>query len=783
MACCPAHDDSNPSLSISRGDDGRILLHCHAGCDFASICNAAGLEPAELCGSAVPATSRSSRPRGDSRGFTDPDVATQWMAEKLGGAKIAQTYVYARPDGTGGEHFRVIRFEKPDGDKTFRVMHRQSNGRWRFQDPPGQLPPYHADVLAGRPGDPVLVVEGEKCVEVAEDMGSLATTSAHGSKSPHKTDWSLLAGRDVVIWPDADEPGERYASHVATAITQLNPPARVKIIAAMNTLGNGADIADWAATGSDAAMLGTLIGNAKPWTPTRAIVNVSGPLDEVSATTLDAIETANHPPIVYVRNGRVVRTRRDENDCPIIGEVGIDELRHRAARAASFIKVRADGSICDVPPPDVVIKDLLAAEQCWPFPPLVGVTEVPSLRPDGSIVDQPGYDAATRLVYVPDPSLTIPPIPATPTPADAENAARFILDDVLGDFPFILDGPGGISASRANAVGLLLTPIMRPLIEGAVPLALIDAPVAGTGKGLLGSAVTTIATGREAPMFIAPGREEEWSKQLTSSLIKGNAVVIIDNLTRTLGSPSLSAAVTAPVWDARVLGVSRNAGVAVRVTWIGTGNNIRLGGDMPRRAYWIRLDPLMAQPWERDGFRHPELLKWVREHRGEIVAALLTMARSWYVADAPPGDLRLGSFECWSQTIGGVLDVAGVAGFLDNRADMLTQADDDGPAWAGFLAECAQVFGDKPFTVADVTAKIGDGLYGDKLRSALPDHLADAHADQHKSFARRLGKAFASIDRRRFDDRGLRVERDRKDTHTGVQRWRIAGSDITDKEL
>lgn len=48
VALCPAHDDRNPSLSIAQGDDGRILLHCHAGCDFNKVLMALGLSARDL---------------------------------------------------------------------------------------------------------------------------------------------------------------------------------------------------------------------------------------------------------------------------------------------------------------------------------------------------------------------------------------------------------------------------------------------------------------------------------------------------------------------------------------------------------------------------------------------------------------------------------------------------------------------------------------------------------------------------------------------------------------
>jgi hypothetical protein len=77
---------------------------------------------------------------------------------------------------------------------------------------------------------------------------------------------------------------------------------------------------------------------------------------------------------------------------------------------------------------------------------------------------------------------------------------------------------------------------------------------------------------------------------------------------------------------------------------------------MPRRCYGIRLDAKMARPWQRDGFRHPDLLSWVADHRGELLAALLVMARAWFVGGMPKPESipYIGGFSEWVGTIGGV---------------------------------------------------------------------------------------------------------------------------------
>lgn len=136
-------------------------------------------------------------------------------------------------DQNGNEHLVVVRFDN-EKDKSYRPFHRDEAGRWVMADPPGKLPLCNLQKLLSPDlnplSEPVFVVEGEKCVCELETLGVLVTTSAHGSNSENKTDWQPLAGRNVVILPDADEGGQGYAETVARMLMQLSPRAMVRIV-------------------------------------------------------------------------------------------------------------------------------------------------------------------------------------------------------------------------------------------------------------------------------------------------------------------------------------------------------------------------------------------------------------------------------------------------------------------------------------------------------------------------------------------------------------------------
>jgi hypothetical protein len=491
-------------------------------------------------------------------------------------------------------------------------------------------------------------------------------------------------------------------------------------------------------------------------------------LRDVTADALKALQIANDPPEVFVRAGALVRVREDEHGTPQIQPMELNHIRGRLARVADFVKVSKQGESfveTKVSPPEIVVKDLMALSS-WPFPPLEAVVESPILRPNGSIFDTTGYDPETRLYYRPLPGFACPEIPAEPTQGQVRAALEKV-NEAVGEFPY------ADKASAANALALIITSLIRQAIDGPTPLGLIDAPQAGTGKSLIAEVVAIVGTGRAGEMLGASRDDEEWRKAITAKLVGGSTLVIVDNVEGRLYAPSLARALTSRTWTDRVLGRSEVATVKQRATWAATGNNISLGGDLARRCYWIRLDAKQSRPWQREGFRHPDLTAWAREKRGELVAAVLTMARAWYAAGEPKaeGTPRLGSFEAWTETIGGILTFAGVGGFLGNLEELYDKADESSAEWEAFLQEWWRQLGEDPITGKALTKLINEEK---ALKDALPGDLSEALDKGEGSFTRRLGKALAKRAGTRYGDEGWHISEAGEERRAKL--WRVQDS-------
>ena len=254
---CSAHDDHKPSLSITESDDGRVLVRCHAGCTAEAVCSAVGLKLVDLMPADSVAVARATQSHKASNNGQHSKRGSGTPAKSYNTAKSAVAalerkhgkrsglWIYcdadSKPVGV------IVRWDK-DGGKDIRPVARHGDG-WTIGGMRAPRPLYRLPDLAG--ADRVYITEGEKAADAACSIGLTATTSAHGSQSPDKTDWTPLAGKECVILPDHDEPGREYADRVAAILTQLTPPATVRVVG-LPDLPDSGDMADWVAARLDA---------------------------------------------------------------------------------------------------------------------------------------------------------------------------------------------------------------------------------------------------------------------------------------------------------------------------------------------------------------------------------------------------------------------------------------------------------------------------------------------------------------------------------------------------
>lgn len=421
---------------------------------------------------------------------------------------------------------------------------------------------------------------------------------------------------------------------------------------------------------------------------------------------------------IYQRSGLLVSVGRESRkaqgvwsavqDRPRITTMSIPHLRLRMDLAAQWLRPTERAPVPDLPPRWVC--ETLIERGDWRFPRLEGVIETPTIRPDGSVLDRPGYDADSGLLYL--PSIRYPRIPAEPTKDDAADAAVALLEP-FRDFPFTEE------PDQAACLAAVLSVVGRGGIEGPVPMFAVRAPTPGTGKTLLAMVISILGTGRRPSLTTIAHQEDEMRKRILSLAMAGTPVVLIDNVVGALGSGTLSAALTTTEFSDRLLGVNKFVTAPLTAVWFASGNGLTFRGDLGRRIVPIDLDAEEEHPEDREGFAHPSLATYIRQERARLVSAALTILRAYQVAGRPShGQSEMGSYEAWDRLVRGACIWLGVGDPVGGRERIRDEGDDDLDQLRGLYTAWYQVLGDKPTTVNAVIRAATDAG-NESLRDAL----------------------------------------------------------------
>ncbi|MEV8048262.1 bifunctional DNA primase/polymerase [Streptomyces griseoluteus] len=396
-------------------------------------------------------------------------------------------------------------------------------------------------------------------------------------------------------------------------------------------------------------------------------------------------------PDLYTRSGGPCWVYRDDNDDPIVQQLGTDNLRaYLADHVSSFVLKR--NPLTEQLEEE---RELLMPKSCstilgrktWPLPILRGVVTSPVIRRDGTLLDSLGYDRATGLFL--EPRVPLRRLAPQVTQESLDRAKAIVLDQVLKDFPWVS------ASDRAHYLGALLTPILRPSFDGPTPMFVLTATAAGSGKSLLKD-IFRHCYGIADTAW--PENDTELRKSITTQLYgTGQPVVVLDNLPNgyVIKSPVLSALLTSEVWGDRVLGATSKVTMPNDRLWIVTGNALRTGGDNGRRVLWVRLDPDCPDPDQRDNFTVGDLRPWLRQNASTLVAALVTLVRAWVAEGAPQVRVRKGDYSEWASLMAGLLHFLGVEGWMADRSEARDQ-DDELQEWSLFLEMWRETYGAEP---------------------------------------------------------------------------------------
>jgi hypothetical protein len=445
--------------------------------------------------------------------------------------------------------------------------------------------------------------------------------------------------------------------------------------------------------------------------------------------------------------------------------------RHKEPTAAAQRTAHATGqeiraSTENAQPPLQLLASFLAQPDYHHVRHLVGVTESPIFRTDGSLRTEPGYDDSTGYLYV--PSCEYPAVDDQPTQAEGTNALRDLVD-VFCDFPYV-DEP-----SRYVPISVILSIIARAAIDGPVPGHLFDASVMGSGKTIQCDIAHLIAIGRIPAHATWPAKDEEQEKLLSTYACSGPAAIVLDNVKGVFGGGAIEQTLTSLSVEFRMLGALVLRTLPWRSVVMISGNNIALTDDMIRRTLLSRLESPLEDPTQRTDFKRPELVEWVAAERPRLVTLALTVLRAYAYKGFPDTGVRLASYSAWARVVAGAIRFSGGPDVTQAQPPRERAALDDSGA-ASVIAANLRLVSLEPLTIKALLAALypppdprkGEPPDGrDDLREAI-ESLSPARGHATPA-ALPLAKRLSKFQGRWFGNRKLVSRIDRN----GTLHWHV----------
>lgn len=417
---------------------------------------------------------------------------------------------------------------------------------------------------------------------------------------------------------------------------------------------------------------------------------------------------------------------------------------------------------------DLAERVMADLDRCSSLQRVSMVSHTPLARADGSVLDTPGYDAPSRVLYLPESGLDMDPVPDVPSDAELEGA-RDLLLDMLVDFPFVTEH------DQANYLGCLMLPLLRNVVPPPYQMLIIGAPQRGSGKSLLAYIMRAVHGGvfrSEIP------REEDERRKVITSILDGTSAPIVqfDNVTGALKSSTMDGLLTNAVWSDRRLGGNENVIVPNDRLWVVTGNNVHIGGDMDRRVLWSTINANLEHPELRPPtqFVHSDLEGWVRDNRASIIRAMLVVIRAWAVSgmpvqEAPTSD----SFGRMQQVLRGVMANASMPGELGHTDSKPDRPDLEAEEWSGFLRAVHRVMGEQAWTTRQLLDTLDGADFDEDGAGLRPDELPGDLADRVRvnphGVAKSLGKMLSA--RQSQWSSGLKVEQSEVKSGKHAVKW------------
>ncbi|WP_172294187.1 hypothetical protein [Pseudoruegeria sp. HB172150] len=395
-------------------------------------------------------------------------------------------------------------------------------------------------------------------------------------------------------------------------------------------------------------------------------------------------------PVLFHNMGRLVTVETDENANLRFQQTTPERLKARIEDRIDFYRENEKGDLKNVEAPKGIVNRIFQGD-LTEYPPIHRIVSAPVCGAEGELVREAGYHKS-GILFQPKPGVTIPEIPEEPTEDEVHDAVRklavpfreFPLDGMTADeFDAALEN-GDDVPSFCHLVSFGLTPICRDIIPGPTPIHLARKMKPRTGATTILMHMGYIATLDYVDPMALPDSKAEVVKTFVSMLDEGAPYGLLDNLSSAgeIESDEAASVVTAyPYYKARRLNHSAMIKASVKITWGATGNKTALSPQLAERTLLIQLDPKMEHPEDRKFSLN--LSDHIPRHAGEYLYCLLVLVQNWKAKGCPKWEGQsLGGFKSHAEVIGGILEAAGIRGFMKNRGKLKAIAKTEEPTSA-----------------------------------------------------------------------------------------------------
>ncbi len=732
QAICPAHDDRTASLSVGKGDDGKLLIHCFAGCTPQSVVAAVGLQMSDLM------------PRRNGR------------ASKKSFGKIVAEYDYR--DEAGELLYQAVRFHPKD----FRQRVPDGNGGWTWKTKGVRRVLYRLpELLAADPSETVYIVEGEKDVDTLRKRGCVATCNVGGASKWQKEYNEHLRGRSVVILPDNDDAGRKHARMVAKSLVGV--AASVKIVE-LPKLPEHGDVSDWLTAGGTVEAIEAIAAAAPEAVkqsatnnprPNRAAAKQTGlpevplPGGEITITSAAAMfgELLGATGQFYLRGGVPMRLVRAD------GEPALQVMRAPAlcsdletvARLVRVQQTKDDETAAPATCSESAARLLLESNALRSaLPPITVVSRCPVLiERDGQLVPVASYDRGSGVLAS----------GSEPTAMDLPDALA-LLSELVDGFKFATPG------DRARALAATITPalVFGGLLGGRAPIDLGEATDSQAGKGYRNR--LTGAIYRTTPRMVtqrATCGVGSIQESFDAVLVSGSCIISFDNFRGKLDLPGLESFLTEDSYLARIPYAAPVAIDPRRIIVQITSNQAQVTSDLANRCSCVRI---LKHPdgHEFKQYGGGDLLDHVADNQADYLGAVFAVVREWHRLGKPQLARADHDFRRWAKVLGYIVEnIMGAGGLLVGHRAAQQRIASPGLSWLRdvALAVLKAKQGELWLRTHNLlTIVVEAGIDTPGIDPAAIDD-DDAWRKATQTLGRKLGKVFASRESIEIDSMGI----------------------------